>query len=275
MLTESSPARLNSSAPEGENSQIHPTAIIHPRARIGENVTIGPWTLIDADVDIGDNTWIGPHVVVRGPTRIGKDNRIFQFASIGEIPQDQKFKGEKATLEIGDRNTIRECCTFNRGTQDRMVTRIGHDNLFMAYVHIAHDCIVGNHTVFANNASLAGHVTVDDYVVLGGFSGVLQFCRMGAHSFASMGSMIDKDVPPYVRVSGYYAKPYGLNTVGLSRRGFSPETIQQLQRAYRVLYRRSLLIKDALIQLQEMVATCPELQCVIDLIQESERGIVR
>lgn len=275
MLMESSPVRLNSSAQDEDNGRIHPTAIIHPSARIGENVTIGPWTLIDENVEIGANTWIGPHVVVRGPTRIGKDNRIFQFASIGEIPQDKKFKGERATLEIGERNTIREFCTFNRGTLDKMVTRIGNDNLFMAYVHIAHDCLVGNHTVFSNNASLAGHVVVEDHAVLGGFSGVLQFCRIGAHSFASMGSMIDKDVPPYVRISGYYAKPYGLNTVGLTRRGFSTETLRHLQRAYRIIYRRGLLIKDALVQLEEMLPTCPEVQCMIDLIRGSERGIVR
>jgi len=276
MLTESSPVQLNSSAHAEDNGSVHPTAIIHPSARLGKNITIGPWTLIDADVEIGDNTWIGPHVVIRGPTRIGRDNRIFQFSSIGEMPQDQKFKGETTWLEIGDRNTIREFCTFNRGTfQDKGVTRIGSDNLFMAYVHIAHDCHVGNHTIFANNASLAGHVVVEDYAILSGFSGVLQFCRMGAHSFASMGSMIDKDVPPYVRVSGYYAKPYGLNTVGLTRRGFSAETIRCLQRAYRIIYRRSLLVKDALLELEKMLGVCPEVQPLIDVIQSSERGIVR
>ena len=183
---------------------IDKTAIIDPTARIAPGVMIGPWTVIGADVEIGEGTWIGPHVVINGPTKVGRDNKIFQFASIGEAPQDKKFGGEKTRLEIGDRNVIREFCTFNRGTvQDKSVTSIGNDNLFMAYVHIAHDCVVGNHTIFANNASLAGHVIVEDFAILGGFSGVFQACRVGANSFASMGAMIDKDVPPFVKVSGY------------------------------------------------------------------------
>ncbi|HSW92883.1 MAG TPA: acyl-ACP--UDP-N-acetylglucosamine O-acyltransferase [Gammaproteobacteria bacterium] len=255
---------------------IHSTAIIDPTARIGNNVEIGPWTLIGPDVEVGDGTSIGPHVVIKESTRIGKDNKIFQFASIGEDPQDKKFQGEKTWLEIGDRNVIREFCTFNRGTaQDKGVTRIGNDNLFMAYVHLAHDCVVGNHTIFANNASLAGHVIVEDFVVMSGFSGASQFCRVGAHSFASMGSMIDKDVPPFVKVSGYYAKPFGLNVVGMQRRGFSAETMLCFRRAYKVIYRQGLTIKQALEQLHEMLSTCPDVQMFIDFINVSQRGLVR
>lgn len=255
---------------------IHQTAIIDPSARIASDVTIGPWTVIGPDVEIGEGTWVGPHVVIQGPTKIGKNNKIFQFSSLGEAPQDKKFQGEKTFLEIGDRNIIREFCTFNRGTaQDKGITRIGDDNLFMAYVHIAHDCIVGNHTIFANNASIAGHVIVDDYVGLSGFSGVLQGCRVGKYSFASMGSMVDKDIPPFVKVSGYYAKPFGLNTVGMERRGFAAETILQLRRAYKTIYRKGLTIKDALQELHTMLETCPEVQMLIDFIQASNRGIVR
>lgn len=255
---------------------IHPSAIIDPSARIAPSVSIGPWTIVGPDVEIGEECWIGPHVVIQGPTRIGRENRIFQFSSIGEVPQDLKFRGEKTFLEIGDRNTIREFCTFNRGTaQDQGVTKIGNDNLFMAYVHIAHDCVVGNNTIFANNASLAGHVVIGDYVTLSGFSGVLQACRMGAYSFASMGSMIDKDVPPFVKVSGYYAKPFGLNTVGLTRRGFLPETILALRRAYRVIYRKGLTVRAAIAELENMLEICPDVRMLIEFIQQSERGIVR
>ncbi len=255
---------------------IHNTAIIHPSARIADDVEIGPWSIIGPDVEIGSGTWIGPHVVIKALTKIGTNNKIFQFASIGEEPQDKKFQGEKTFLEIGNRNIIREFCTFNRGTaQDRTVTRIGDDNLFMAYVHIAHDCVVGNHTIFANNASLAGHVVVEDFVVMSGFSGASQFCRVGAYSFASMGSMIDKDVPPFVKVSGYYAKPYGLNAVGMKRRGFSAETMLALRRAYKAIYRKGLTIKEALQELEEMLLVCPEVKLFIDFLKASEQGIVR
>ncbi len=255
---------------------IHQSAIIHQTARIGENVTIGPWSVIGQDVEIGDGTWIGPHVVIDGSTKIGQDNKIYQFASIGADPQDKKFQNEKTYLEIGNRNVIREFCTFNRGTaQDKSITRIGDDNLFMAYVHIAHDCIVGNGTIFANNASLAGHVVVDDHVIFGAFSGVFQFCRIGKYSFASMGALIDKDVPPFVKVFGTPAEAAGINLVGLQRRGFSAETVLNIKRAYRLIYRKGLTVKNALIELQAMIAECPDIQMFIDFIQSSERGIVR
>lgn len=255
---------------------IHPTAIIDPSARIADNVEIGPWTMIGANVEIGEGTWIGPHVIIRGPTIIGKENKIFQFSSIGEVPQDKKYAGENTLLIIGDRNVIREFCTFNRGTaQDKSVTRIGNDNLFMAYVHIAHDCIVGNHTVFANAATLAGHVIIEDYVILSGFSGVFQACRVGKHSFACMGAVVDKDVPPFVKVSGYYAKPFGLNTVGMKRRGYIDETILNLRRAYKIIYRKGLTVKKAIEQLEAMVLDCPEVKMLIDFMETSERGIIR
>lgn len=255
---------------------IHSTAIIDASARIADNVHVGPWSIIGPDVEIDEGTWIGSHVVIQGPTKIGKHNKIFQFASVGEVPQDKKFKGEKTFLEIGDRNIIRESCTFNRGTaQDKSITKIGNDNLFMAYVHIAHDCVIGNNTVFSNNASLAGHVFIDDYVILSGFSGVFQACRVGMHSFISMGSLVDKDVPPFVKVAGYAGKPFGLNTVGMKRRGFTPEQVLMLRRAYKVIYRKGLTTKHAIAELQNMILDCPEIQMFVDFIQTSERGIVR
>jgi UDP-N-acetylglucosamine acyltransferase len=258
------------------NHVIHPTAIIDPAARIAANVHIGPYSIIGADVEIGEGTWIGPHAVIQGPTKIGKDNKIFQFTSLGEEPQDKKFRGEVTYLEIGDRNVIRECCTFNRGTaQDNSITRIGDDNLFMAYVHVAHDCIVGNHTIFANNASIAGHVIIEDYVILSGFSGVFQACRIGMHGFISMGSLVDKDVPPFVKVAGTDAKPFGLNAVGMKRRGFSADQVLMLRRAYKTIYRKGLTVKNAIEELRLMIVDCPEIQMFIDFIQGSERGIVR
>lgn len=253
---------------------IHPTAIIDPSAIIGKDVHVGPWSMIGPEVAIGDATWIGPHVVIKGPTVIGCDNMIYQFASIGECPQDKKYQGERTFLYIGDRNVIREFCTFNRGTvQDKSVTRIGNDNLFMSYVHIAHDCEVGNHTVFANNASLAGHVLIEDYVTLGGFSGVAQRCRVGEYSFASMGSLINKDVPPFIKVAEYYARPYGLNTIGLQRRGFARDTILQLRLAYRILYRKGLTLIKAIDELQGLDA--PEIKQMIQFVSSSTIGIIR
>ncbi|OGT46779.1 MAG: acyl-[acyl-carrier-protein]--UDP-N-acetylglucosamine O-acyltransferase [Gammaproteobacteria bacterium RIFCSPHIGHO2_12_FULL_41_20] len=255
---------------------IDKAAIIHSSAKIAAKVTIGPGTVIGPEVEIGEGTWVGPLVVINGPTKIGRDNKIYQFASIGEVPQDLKFQGERTFLEIGDRNIVREFCTINRGTaQDKSITRIGNDNLFMAYVHIAHDCEIGNHTIFANNASLAGHVRVDDYANLGGFSGVFQRCRVGSHSFATTGSMIIKDVPPYIKVAGSYAKPYGLNIVGLQRHGFTPESILQLRRAYKILYRKGLTLKNALLELHAMMSECPRLEQFIQFVEASTAGITR
>ncbi|RDI41796.1 acyl-ACP--UDP-N-acetylglucosamine O-acyltransferase [Aquicella lusitana] len=252
---------------------IDKTAIIDPSAKIADSVHVGPYSVIGPDVEIGEGTWIGPHVVIQGPTRIGRDNKIFQFASVGEVTQDKKFRGEKTYLEIGDGNVIREFCTLNRGTSQESMTKIGDHNLFMAYVHIAHDCEVGNHTIFANNASLAGHVKVEDHAILSGFSGVFQFCRVGAYSFAATNSVIIKDVPPYVKVSGYYAKPFGLNTVGLQRHGFTEASLKQLRRAYKVIYRNGLTVAKAIEELKKM--ECPEVQRLIDFIQTSQAGIVR
>lgn len=253
---------------------IHETAIIDPSAIIGKNVSIGPYSVIGPQVTIGEGTWIGPHVVIQGPTRIGAHNKIYQFASVGEAPQDLKFKGEETWLEMGDHNTIREFCTINRGTaQDHSITKIGNHNLFMAYVHIAHDCMIGNHVVFSNNASLAGHVTVEDYVVFGGFSGVSQFCRVGAHSFIATNAVVIKDVPPYVLASGHYAKPYGLNTVGLQRRGFSDDVMNHIKRAYKVVYRQGHKVGDAVKILRD--ANYPEeVECFIRFIENS-KGIMR
>jgi UDP-N-acetylglucosamine acyltransferase len=260
---------------EEDKPVIHPTAIIDPSACIGENVEIGAFSIIGANVEIGENTCIGSHVVIQGPTKIGKGNKVFQFASLGAEPQDKKYRGEYTLLEIGDRNVIREFCTFNRGTTQANTTKIGNDNLFMAYVHIAHDCFVGNNTIFANNASLAGHVVVDDFVIMSAFSGVFQFCHVGSHSFIAMQSMVEKDVPPFVKVAGYCAKPFGLNTVGMQRRGFSKETMLFLRRAYKTIYRKGLTVKEALEQLTHMLVDCPEVQLLIDFIQGSTRGIVR
>lgn len=253
---------------------IDKTAIIDPSAKIGKDVTIGPYTVIGANVEIGDGTWVGPHVVIEGPTKIGKHNKIYQFSSLGAAPQDLKYKDEPTILTIGDYNTIREFCTFNRGTiQDQGHTVVGNHNLFMAYVHLAHDCVVGDHNVFANNASLAGHVVVGSYVVFGGFSGVFQFCRIGDYSFITTNSVVVKDVPPYVKVSGYSAKPYGLNSVGLKRRGFSDQAISDIKNAYRIIYRKGLKVAEAIAELEQIAS--PEVSSMTDFIQSSKAGIVR
>lgn len=251
-------------------------AVIDPAARIGDNVSIGPFSVIGKDVEIGDDSWIGPHVVINGPTRIGRENRIFQFASIGEIPQDKKFHGEESQLVIGDRNTIRENVTINRGTADGGgVTRIGNDNWLMAYIHIAHDCIIGNHTIFANAASLAGHVRIDDYAILGGFTLVHQFCTIGAHAFCGMGSAISKDVPPFIMVNGNPAQPHGLNTEGLKRHQFSKETLQALREAYKLIYRSGMTTQEAIAKLDATAKTFPEVARLRDFIAKSQRGILR
>jgi len=251
-------------------------AIVDPKAKVAANVHIGPWTLIGPDVEIEEGTWIGPHVVVRGPTKIGRDNRIYQFATIGEDSPDKKYGGEPTRLEIGERNIFRECCTVHRGTvQGGGITRIGSDNLFMAYTHVAHDCIIGNQVVFSNNASVAGHVKVDDYASLGGMVGVHQFCVIGAHSFAAGASVILKDVPPFVIVSGHPAESHGLNTIGLERRGYSTNTIAALKRAYKFVFRQSLTVQEAIPELKNMAEETPEINVLIDFLARSTRGIVR
>ena len=255
---------------------IHATAIVDPGARIGANVAIGPYSIIGPDVEIGDNTEIGSHVVIKGHTRIGRDNHIFQFCSLGEIPQDKKYAGEPTRLEIGDRNTIREFCTFNLGTvQGGGLTSIGDDNWLMAYAHIAHDCHVGNKTIFANGASLAGHVTVDDWVIFGGFTGVHQFCRIGAHVITAASSLVLQDVPPYLMVAGNTAQPYGIHVEGLKRRGFTSEAISELKRAYRTLYKSGLLLEEAKAQLADQARTAPDVQRMVDFLASSKRGIIR
>ncbi len=256
--------------------RIHPTAIVDPNARLAEGVSVGPYSVIGADVEIGEKTWIGPHVVIQGPTVIGKDNRIFQFASIGEAPQDKKYSGEPTRLEIGDGNIIRESVTINRGTVGGGgITSVGNDNLFMAYIHIAHDCHVGNGTIFSNNASLAGHVSIGDRVILSGFTLVHQFCSVGAHSFTGMGSAIAKDVPPYLMVSGNPAKPHGINKEGLKRRGFSPEALRALKEGYRILYRSGLPLNEARQQLEAMADEHSVLSEMVDFLNQSQRSIIR
>lgn len=256
---------------------IHPTAIISQRATIGQNVEIGPYSVIGDDVEIGDNCWIGPHVVINGPCSIGSENKIYQFASVGEAPQDKKFAGELTRLVIGDRNVIRESCTLHRGTtQDQGVTQIGNDNLLMAYVHIAHDCVVGNHTILANNATLAGHVQVDDHAILGGFTGVHQFCKVGAHSFAAVGSVIVKDVVPYVMVAGQNASVHGLNSEGLKRRGFTASQMSNIKQAYKILFRQGLTLDKAQAELSALAeGDAVEIELMLSFIQRSTRGLVR
>ena len=255
---------------------IHPSAIVDPGARIGSNVSIGAYSIIGPNVEIGDGTSVGPHVVISGHTRIGRDNRIFQFASLGEVPQDKKYAGEPTRLEIGDRNTIREFCTFNVGTtQDEGVTRIGDDNWIMAYVHIAHDCRVGNKTIFANNSQLAGHVHVDDWAILGGFTGVHQFCRVGAHCMTAVGTVVLQDIPPYVTAAGNTASPFGINSEGLKRRGFSADALLALKRAYRTLYKSGLRLEEARAKLEQDAAAHPEIRPIVDFLAASKRGIIR
>ena len=255
---------------------IHPTAMIEPGARLGKGVEIGAYAIVGAHVEIGDGSRIGPHVVIEGHTRLGRDNHVFQFCSIGAMPQDKKYAGEATRLEIGDRNTIREFCTFNCGTaQDAGVTRLGNDNWIMAYVHLAHDCQVGSHTIFANNAQLAGHVTVGDWVILGGFTGVHQFVRIGAHSLAGMGSMVLQDLPPYVTASGNPARPHGINSEGLKRRSFSPAAIMAIKRAYKALYKSGLKLDEAQAAIVAAAGESPELAPLAEFLAAPGRGIIR
>jgi UDP-N-acetylglucosamine acyltransferase len=256
---------------------IHSSAIIDPSAVIADNVSIGAFTIIGPDVEIGEGCDIKSHVVIQGPTKIGKNNRIFQFASIGEEPQDKKFTdGDNTVLEIGDNNLIRESVTINRGTiQGGGITKIGSNNWIMAYVHIAHDCIIGNDNIFANNASLAGHVIVDDFVILGGFTLVSQFNYLGSHCFSAMGSVISRNVPPYVLVSGHMAKPIGMNVEGLKRRDYSEQQIKTLRNAYKTLYRSGLKLEQAQQKLAEMVQEAGEIDLLLNFLQQQQGGIIR
>jgi UDP-N-acetylglucosamine acyltransferase len=255
---------------------IHPTAVVDPKAELDGSVSVGPYAVIGPGVTIDAGTEIGPHVVIRGPTRIGRDNRIFQFAAVGDEPQDKKYAGEPTRLEIGDGNTIREYCTLNRGTvQDEEVTRLGHRNWLMAYVHVAHDCVIGDDNVLANNVTLAGHVHVGDKTVLGGFTGIHQFCRVGSYAMAGMFSGITRDVPAYLMVSGHPAVPRGVNTEGLRRNGFDSEQIGTLRRAYRTLYRSGLKLAEAVGEIERDADQRPELRLLVESLRASTRSIVR
>ena len=257
-------------------SAIHATAIVDASARVAEDVTIGPYSIVGPDVTVGAGCVLGPHVVIGARTRLGKRNRIFQFASIGEIAQDRKYGGEATTTTIGDDNTFREYATVHAGTaQDRGDTAIGNANLFLAYTHVAHDCVVGSHTTFSNNAQVAGHVRIDDWAVLGAFAGVHQFCRIGAHAMLAAFAVVLQDVPPYVTVQGYPAKPHGTNNEGLRRRGFTPDDILSVRRAYKTLYREGLSLDDARARLAGEAASAPALVPLATFLAESGRGIVR
>jgi UDP-N-acetylglucosamine acyltransferase len=255
---------------------IHPTAVISPGARLAPGVEVGPYTVIEEQVEIGEGTLIGSHCVIKGHTRIGKNNRIAQFVSLGEAPQDKKYRAEPTRLEIGDNNVIREFCTFNRGTvQDAGVTRVGDDNWIMAYVHLAHDCQVGSHTIFANNTQLAGHVHIGDWVILGGFTQVHQFCSIGAHAFTAASSLVLRDIPPYVMAAGSSAEPRSVNSEGLRRRGFSPAAITAIRRAYKTLYRSGLTLAEAAKALEVQAQEHPELRILVEFISASRRSLSR
>ena len=255
---------------------IDETAKIHPSAKIADNVEIGPWTIIGANVEIGEGTKIESHVVIKGPTKIGRNNHIFQFVSMGEAPQFKKYAGEPTYLQIGDDNVIREFCTIHRGTAQGLGrTIIGNRNFIMAYVHIAHDCTVGNDIIFANNAALSGHVVVNDFANFGGFSAVHQYCNVGAYCFVAGETSVGKDVPPYILVSGHPATIYGLNLVGLKRNGFSDHVISQLKRAYNIIYRQGFTTQQALLHLEGLLPEAQEVQLFINALSQSTRGIVR
>jgi UDP-N-acetylglucosamine acyltransferase len=251
-------------------------AIVSPRAELAADVVVGPFSVIGPDVCIGPGTVIGPHAVINGPTTIGADNRVYQFASIGDAPQDKKYRGEPTRLEIGDRNVFRESCTVNRGTtHDKGVTVIGDDNLFMAYSHVAHDCLIGSNTVFANCAALAGHVEIGDWVTLGGLTAVHQFTRVGAYAFLAGGTIVTRDVPPYLMAAGNPAAPHSINSVGLKRRGFTDEQVRAVREAYRIVYRCDLKLGEALQRLEPSADERPELRLFVDFIRNSTRSIVR
>lgn len=251
-------------------------AIVSPQAELAADVTVGPFSVIGPEVRIGAGTVVGPHVVITGRTSIGANNRIYQFASLGDAPQDKKYAGEPTRLEIGDRNVFRESCTINRGTtHDKAVTRIGSDNLFMAYSHVAHDCVVGSNTVFANCASLGGHVQIGDWVILGGLTAVHQFCKVGAHAFLAGGAIVTRDVPPYVMVAGNPSVPHAVNSEGLKRRGFTEEQIRSIRDAYRTVYRCDLKLSEALERLEAAAQEQLELRLFVDFIRSSTRSIIR
>lgn len=255
---------------------IDPRAVIEPGAKLAPDVIVGPYAIVGAHVEIGPGCRIGPHSVVTGWTRLGANNQIFQFSSIGDAPQDKKYAGEPTRLEIGDRNVFREYVTVNRGTtHDEGVTRIGNDNLFMAYTHVAHDCRIGNHVVMANVATLAGHVEIGDHVIMGGLSAVHQFCKIGAHAFIANNTAVTRDVPPYIMAVGQPAEPHSVNATGLSRRGFTPEQVRNVKNAFRTLYRSELPLETALERLREAAATQPEVATFVEFIGRSTRSLVR
>jgi UDP-N-acetylglucosamine acyltransferase len=259
-----------------ESTRIDPRAVVAPTAKLGEGVEIGAYAIIGPDVEIGAGTIVGPHAVVTGWTKLGSHNRIFQFASIGDAPQDKKYAGEPTRVEIGDRNVFREYVTVNRGTtHDKGITRVGSDNLFMASSHIAHDCIVGSHCVFANLATLGGHVEVDDHVILAGFTGVHQFCKIGAHAFIANNTAVTRDVPPYVMAVGHPAKPHSINATGLSRRGFTSEQVRNIKNAYRTLYRMDLPLETAMEKLREATKTQAEIVPFVEFVARSTRSLIR
>ena len=255
---------------------IHPTAIVHDGAQLAAEVAVGPYSIIGPGVELGEGTWIGAHVVLDGRTRIGRRNRIFHFSSIGAPPQDKKYASEDTAVEIGDGNTIREYVTINRGTAlDAGVTRVGSDNWIMAYVHFAHDCQIGSHSIFANACQLAGHVTVGDWAIFGATTLVHQFVHVGAHAFTGMGTYLPQDLPPFVTAAGNMARPYGINSEGLKRRGFTPETINGLKQAYRTLYRRGLGLDEARRELESQAEDCPPVREILDFLAKTKRGIIR
>ncbi|MGZ4982296.1 MAG: acyl-ACP--UDP-N-acetylglucosamine O-acyltransferase [Methylobacter sp.] len=255
---------------------IDPKAIVDSKAELADDVSVGPFSVIGPDVKIGAGTVIGSHVVIKGPTTIGKQNRIYQFTSIGEDPQDKKYASEITRLEIGDRNTIREYTSMHRGTkQDHSLTKIGNDNLFMAYTHVAHDCIIGNHVIMANGASLAGHVHLHSHAILGGFTLVHQFTQIGQYSFAAMGSAITQDIPPFVMVGGKPTRPHGINSVGMERNGISPEDIRLIRKAYKIIYKTNLRLEDAIDQMEDLAGESKELSDMVSFLRNVSRGILR
>jgi len=257
-------------------TEVHPSAIVDPRAKLASGVTVGAYSVIGPQVEVGEGTWIGAHVVLDGRMRIGRDNRIFHFASLGAPPQDKKYRDEETAVEIGERNTLREYVTINRGTAlDVGVTRLGDDNWVMAYVHFAHDVQIGSHTIFANACQLAGHVTVGDWAIFGATTLVHQFVHIGAHAFTGMGTYLPQDLPPFVTAAGNMARPYGINSEGLRRRGFTADDIGALKRAYRTLYRSGLALAEARTKLEAQVAECRHVRELVEFLDRSKRGIIR